>query len=123
MATLGRDGPHGPPRLPFLRPLCRRTGRSRVAPLHELELPEMRSIPRPRSDHAGLGHHALPVLRRPLALAERWAVSVITARRFSSGMATYRESIAFETREGVQVLDLTDCVTSIIQRSGVRDGL
>jgi len=38
-------------------------------------------------------------------------------------MATYRESIAFETREGVQVLDLTDCVTSIIQRSGVRDGL
>jgi secondary thiamine-phosphate synthase enzyme len=38
-------------------------------------------------------------------------------------MATYRETIAFETKPGVQAINLTDRVAAIVKRSEIRDGL
>jgi secondary thiamine-phosphate synthase enzyme len=38
-------------------------------------------------------------------------------------MAAYRETLRLETSTGVQAIDITDQVTSAVQKSGVRDGL
>jgi len=38
-------------------------------------------------------------------------------------MVAYRETFSFDTRTGVQSIDVTDYVASAIRRSGIRDGL
>ena len=38
-------------------------------------------------------------------------------------MVTYRETVTFETKAGVEAIDLTDRVEAVVGKSGVRDGL